>query len=284
MRRDEPFPSPRSGAMGPDSPSKPVGVSVSVSVSVPENGAKEYRDVEIKGRNAIVTGGGSGIGAAIAASLCEAGARVMIAGRREERLRETVASIRAAGGDIAYRPTDVAQADECAALVAAAVDTYGPVDILVNNAGITSHGQAIEQCTAAEWDRVIAINLRAAFLLTCAVLPAMKAQRRGFILMVSSDSGIYHFPRQVIYGLSKHGMNDLVQYILAEYRQYNVHAVALCPGLTDTEMGLGFNPTVRQNVLSAEAVAAWARWAISQPDNMNVAQPIVLSPMRNPME
>src|SRR5688572_10605590 len=112
----------------------------------------------------------------------------------------------------------------------------------------------------------------------------MKARRRGYIVMVSSDSGIHYFANQAIYGLTKHGMNDLVQYILAEYQQYNIHAVALCPGLTDTEMGLGFHPTARENVLTTDAVAAWVRWAIEQPDNMSVARPLVLSPMRSPME
>jgi len=238
--------------------------------------------MEIKGRNAIITGGGTGIGTEIAASLCEAGARVMIAGRREERLVQAAKAIRAKGGEISYRRTDVSVPEECYALVKAAVDAYGPTDILVNNAGILSHGKPIEKHTAEEWDRVVATNLRSAFLLTSAVLPMMREQRRGFILMVSSDSGIHHFANQVIYGLTKHGMNDLVQYILTEYREHNIHAAALCPGLTDTEMGLSFNPPGRGNVLSAKAVAAWARWVISQPDNMNVARPLVLSPMWDP--
>ncbi|NLF02500.1 MAG: SDR family oxidoreductase [Anaerolineales bacterium] len=238
--------------------------------------------MEIAGRVALVTGGGTGIGAAMAADLCQAGARVMIAGRRADRLAETVQAIRASGGEIAYRPTDVAVPEECARLVEATVAAYGPVDILVNNAGVVCHGRTIEEHTVADWDQVMAINLRAAFLLSVAVLPAMRERRQGFILMVSSDSGINHFRNQAIYGLSKHGLVELAQFILAEYAQYNVRALALCPGLTDTEMGLGFHPTVPENVLSAKAVAAWARWAISQPDSMKIAQPLVLSVMRDP--
>ena len=240
--------------------------------------------MDVRGRTAVVTGGGTGIGAAIAADLCEAGARVLIAGRREKELRDTAARIQATGGHAGYRVTDVTVPSECASLLKEAEKLYGSVDILVNNAGIKCHGRPIEEHSADDWDRVMATNVRAAFLLTCGVLPGMKSRKTGFILMVSSDSGIHYYPNQSIYGLSKHCMNALVQFILAEASQDNVHAAALCPGLTDTDMGLSFNPPVLANVLSSKAVAAWARWVISQPDNMNVAQPLVLSPLRDPWE
>ena len=240
--------------------------------------------MQIRGAVGIVTGGGSGIGAAIAASLCAEGARVMIAGRRADRLEAVASGIRAKGGEVLCRATDVADPGQCAQLVTDTVARLGPVDILVNNAGVKCHGRPIEQHTAADWDAVMATNLRSAFLLAAAVLPGMKARRRGFVLMVSSDSGIHHFPNQAVYGLSKHGLNALAQFILAEAGPFNVHAAALCPGLTDTEMGLSFEPPVQANVLSAEAVARWAAWVISQPENMNVARPLVLSPMRDPMQ
>jgi len=240
--------------------------------------------MNVHGRNAVVTGGGTGIGAAIAADLCGAGARVLIAGRREKELRDTAARIQEAGGHVGYRVTDLTVASECTSLLREAESRHGPVDILVNNAGIKCHGKAIEEHTAEDWDRVMATNVRAAFLLTSGVLAGMKARKTGFVLMVSSDSGIHHYKDQSIYGLSKHCMNALVQFILAEAGQDNVHAAALCPGLTDTDMGLSFNPPVLANVLSAKAVAAWARWIISQPDNMNVARPLVLSPMRDPWD
>jgi NAD(P)-dependent dehydrogenase (short-subunit alcohol dehydrogenase family) len=240
--------------------------------------------MDVHGRTAVVTGGGTGIGAAIAADLCQAGARVLIAGRREKELRDTVARIQAAGGQVGYRVTDLTVASECTGLLQEVERRHGPVDILVNNAGIKCHGRAIEAHTADDWDRVMATNVRAAYLLTCGVLAGMKARKAGFILMVSSDSGIHYYRDQSIYGLSKHCMNALVQFILAEAGRDNVHAAALCPGLTDTDMGLSFDPPVRGHVLSAKAVAAWARWVISQPDNMNVAQPLVLSPMRDPWD
>jgi NAD(P)-dependent dehydrogenase (short-subunit alcohol dehydrogenase family) len=240
--------------------------------------------MNIKGCAAVVTGGGTGIGAAIASDLCEAGARVIIAGRREKELRETSARIQAAGGQVSYRVTDVTVPSECIGLLGEAEKRLGPVEILVNCAGIKCHGRPIEDHTAEDWDRVMATNVRSAYLLTAGVLPGMKSRKSGFILMVSSDSGIHHFENQSIYGLSKHCMNALVQFILTEAAQYNVHAAAICPGLTDTDMGLSFDPTTRANVLSAKAVAAWARWVISQPDNMNVARPLVLSPLRDPWE
>jgi NAD(P)-dependent dehydrogenase (short-subunit alcohol dehydrogenase family) len=238
--------------------------------------------MEIKGCSALVTGGGTGIGAAIAADLCRAGARVMIAGRRGVRLAETAAAIRMQGGTVAFRQADIADAAECQALIEAAIAAHGPIDILVNCAGVLCHGLAIEGYDADDWDRTMAINLRAPFLLSSAVLPSMKARGRGWILMLSSDSGTNYFQNQVIYGLSKHGMNDLVQYILAEYKAYGIHAAAICPGLTATEMGLSLEPNYPERVLDPGAVAAWACWLIGQPDNLNVAGPLVLSPRRDP--
>ncbi len=238
--------------------------------------------MDIKGKAAIVTGGGTGIGAAIAERLCSAGVRVMIAGRREHRLESTTESIRKKNLEISYRPTDLRDAKACIALVQSTIDVYGSVDILVNNAGVLCLGRTIEDYSADDWDQTFAVNLRAAFLLCTAVLPVMKSKKNGFILMISSDSGIHYFPDEVIYGLTKHGMNDLVQYILAEYKQYNIHSVALCPGLTATEMGLSLNPAHRENVLEAETIADWAVWVITQPDKINVAKPILISPMYDP--
>jgi NAD(P)-dependent dehydrogenase (short-subunit alcohol dehydrogenase family) len=240
--------------------------------------------MQIRGCTAIVTGGGTGIGAAIAASLCAEGARVMIAGRRRAPLEETAAGLRAAGGEAAFRVTDVASPSECSALVEETASRLGPVDILVNNAGITCHGRRIEEHGAEDWDRVMNANLRSAFLLTGLVLPGMKARRRGFILMVSSESGILYFPNQVIYGLAKHGMNALAGFIQAECSPHNVHAAALCPGLTDTEMGLSLDPPVPGNLLSAAAVARWAAWLISQPDTMSVGRPVMLTTTRDPWD
>jgi NAD(P)-dependent dehydrogenase (short-subunit alcohol dehydrogenase family) len=242
--------------------------------------------VEIKGKTALVTGGGSGIGAAIAEGLCSSGARVMIAGRREEKLLQTVNRIKNLDNrhEIHHRKTDISIPEECDSLVKTVEHTYGPVDILVNNAGILCHGEVIENYTAEDWDRTFAVNLRAPFLLTSIVLPKMKQRGGGFILMISSDSGIYYFPNQVIYGLTKHGMNDLAQFILKEYQQYNIHAAALCPGLTATDMGLSLHPKVRENVLEAETVARFAIYIISQPDTVNLARPVVLSTMKDPWD
>jgi len=238
--------------------------------------------MDISGKVAVVTGGGTGIGAAIAEELSKAGARVLIAGRRARRLEETAARIGAEGGQVAYRVTDVGIPSECEGLLKEAERRFGPVDILVNNAAIKCHGRPIESHSVEDWDQVMDINVRAAFLLTCGVLPSMKSRKTGFILMVSSESGMVYYRDQSIYGLSKHCMNALVQFILAEAKDFNIHAVALCPGLTDTEMGLGFSPPAPENCLSAKVVAACARWVISQPDKINVAQPLAVCNMWDP--
>jgi NAD(P)-dependent dehydrogenase (short-subunit alcohol dehydrogenase family) len=238
--------------------------------------------MDIQGRVAIVTGASAGIGLATARRFASEGAKVVLVARSADKLTQLANELRQQGHDALVLPADMRNKPDVDRMVEKAFQHYGQVDILVNNAGIKCHGRPIEDHTAEDWDRVMATNLRSAFLLTCRVLPMMKEKRRGFILMVSSDSGIHHFRNQAVYGISKHGMNALVQFILAECGQYNIHAAALCPGLTDTEMGLSFDPPVRENVLAAAAVARWASWVISQQDNMNVARPLVLSPMRDP--
>ena len=206
----------------------------------------------------------------------------MVAGRREERLAETAALVRASGGEIDYHVADIAVPEACERLVAATVERFDPVDVLVNNAAITAHGKPLHEWSVAEWDQVMATNVRAAFVLSSLVLPGMRDRKRGCVVMVASDSGTNYFPRQPLYGLSKHALVDLAGYIRTDYGRDSVRAVALCPGLIDTEMGRSFDPTRPEAVLSPVAVAAWARWAISQPDNMSIAGPLILSPTWDP--
>jgi len=240
--------------------------------------------LDIKGKVALVTGGGSGIGAAIAKALAAEGARVMIAGRRPEQLRQTVQAIGELGGDAAIHVGDVARAQDCEALVAATEAQFGPVDVLVNNAGILPKGKPLTDYSVEEWDAVMSVNVRAAFLLAKRVLPRMVERGSGHIVNISSVSGIRFFVGESIYGLSKHALNALTNFISEEYGARGIHCLSICPGLVHTDMGLTLEPTHRDRLLTPEDIAGSVIWALRQRHGVRVPFPIVLEPQDNPWE
>lgn len=145
------------------------------------------RETILKGQTAIVTGGGTGMGAAIARALAREGVRVVICGRRVEPLERTVTAIKEAGGEALAVRADVADEQDVERLVRVTTDAYGTVHILVNNAGIGGGGRIHEHDIPA-WDRIMAVNLRGPFLMARAVLPLMRAQQHGHIVNISSES------------------------------------------------------------------------------------------------
>jgi 3-oxoacyl-[acyl-carrier protein] reductase len=152
---------------------------------------------------AIVTGGGTGIGRGVAIALAGEGARVVVCGRRKEPLEETASAIRARGGEALAVQADVTDERDVNQTIQATLDAYGRIDLLVNNAGI-SGGDPIQRHDVKDWDQVMDINLRGSFLMARAVLPAMRMQRKGHIINISSESGLEYYPGDGSYGVSKH--------------------------------------------------------------------------------
>jgi len=148
----------------------------------------------LQGKVAVVTGGGRGIGRAIARRFAAEGAAVLIASRTEAELRHVASEIEQAGGKSAWVAGDVAREADCAHIVAAARDRLGAVDILVNNAGDYGPVKPVEEISPEEWDRVIAVHLRGAFLLTRLVLPEMYRRKSGAVVNISSLSAKSAFP------------------------------------------------------------------------------------------
>ncbi len=234
--------------------------------------------MNLNGRSALITGGGTGIGAAIARQLAAEGVRLMIAGRRMERLETTAASLRETGAEVHVHSGDLSSGAACKALVRAAIEALGSVDILVNNAGVSAHGRLIEQHGEEDWDAVMGANLKSTFLLTAAVLPHMVARAAGTIVMLSSISAIEHYPNESLYGLTKRGMNDLAEYVTVEYAAKGIRAFAMCPGLVRTEMGMDLaSRFAGEPMLEPEDVAAWVVFALKQPGTVTLAGPIVLA-------
>ncbi len=204
------------------------------------------------GAHALVTGGGRGIGRAIAAALTAAGLRVTVLGRDEAALRQAVASHDAA----AYTVTDVTDADA----LHAALDASAPIDILINNAGAADAAPFARQDRAL-WDRMLLLNLTAAYEACRAVLPGMLARRQGRIVNVASTAGLVGYPYVAAYCAAKHGLIGLTRALAAELARTNVTVNAVCPGFTDTDLVARSARAVADKTgqAAADVVAAYAR-------------------------
>jgi 3-hydroxybutyrate dehydrogenase len=188
----------------------------------------------LSGQHAVVTGGGSGIGAAIAATLLRAGARVTLMGRDAARL-ETQRATLGGGENVACVSVDVIDEAAVNAAFAQAVERLGAVDILVNNAG-QAQAAPFAQTDLALWRRMLDVNLTGAFLCTRAVLPAMLAQKRGRIVTVASTAGQVGYPYVAAYCASKHGVIGMTRALALEVATQGVTVNAVCPGYTETEL------------------------------------------------
>ena len=215
----------------------------------------------LDGRVALVTGAGRGIGRAIAVGLAEAGADLVVASRTPADLEEVAAAARALGRRALVAPADVADEQSVANLVRRALDAYGRLDVLVNSAGISPYYQRAEQMSAAEWDTVLGVNLRGAFLCATAAGRAMIEQGGGSIVSVASIGARVALPRLVAYCASKGGVDQLTKVLAVEWARHNVRVNAIAPGYVETEMtrGLRENPKLQQMLLEQTPMRRLAR-------------------------
>ncbi|MFQ5777385.1 MAG: SDR family NAD(P)-dependent oxidoreductase [Terriglobia bacterium] len=186
--------------------------------------------MKLQGEVALITGGGRGIGRAIAERFAREGAAVMLASRTEAELKTAVAAIQDSGGRAAYLAGDVSRESFLTRVVEQTRKELGEVTILVNNAGIYGGLKALAEVAPEEWDRVMSVNLRSAFLLMRAVLPAMVERGRGVVLNISSVSGKGAFGLSGAYGTSKAGLIALTRTAAADVGRRGVRVNALCPG------------------------------------------------------
>ena len=186
----------------------------------------------LDGKLALVTGGGTGIGLEIARCMTEAGATVVITGRREEVLRDAVEHL---GESAQYLVNDVTDLSSIEGLVARIEATHGPLDILVNNAGINLKKPALE-VTDDEFSRILHTNLHSVFALTRACAARMVARRKGVILMISSMAAYYGIDRVVAYAASKAAVEGMVKVLASEFSGHGVRVNAIAPGFIETAM------------------------------------------------
>ncbi|MEM1121450.1 MAG: SDR family oxidoreductase [Bacteroidota bacterium] len=188
----------------------------------------------LRNKTALITGGGVGIGLGIAQSMIDAGATVVITGRREQVLKEAIAQL---GEKAHYRVNDITQKAKIPNLVADIENNIGPIDILVNNAGI-HHKAWAQDTTDGDFERILQTNLMSVFSLTRACAKGMIARQSGSIIMISSMAGLFGIDRVVAYSVSKTALTGLVRSLVTEYSQHNVRINAIAPGWITSNMFL----------------------------------------------
>jgi NAD(P)-dependent dehydrogenase (short-subunit alcohol dehydrogenase family) len=192
---------------------------------------------KLNGRVALVTGASSGIGRATAEVFASKGAKVVLAARRGEELASLAEEIQGRGGEATVITTDVSSPRDVEAMVAHAIETWGRLDYAVNNAGIEGKFAPITDLSIAEWDAVLGINLRGAFLCMKYEAAAMlEAGGGGAIVNVGSVNSFLGFPSGSAYVASKHGLIGLTTSVSAELASQGIRVNAVCPGIIDTPM------------------------------------------------
>lgn len=191
-------------------------------------------DQALAAKVAVITGGGTGIGQAVAARLAQSGAQVVIIGRRADKLEETVQSISADPAPT-YRAVDVADQAAVSDTLADVTTTYGGIHILVNNAGVNVLKRRVAELSPEDWNYIMQVNATGAFNTIHAVLPQMRERKDGVIINVSSLAGVRpNVLGGAAYSASKHAMSALTTVLALEEKDNGIRATNLCPGEVNT--------------------------------------------------
>jgi NAD(P)-dependent dehydrogenase (short-subunit alcohol dehydrogenase family) len=235
-----------------------------------------------EGQAAIVTGGASGIGRAVAFRLVRDGASVAVVDVSPERTEETVEALQAEhpGAAVIGSTVDVRDETAVAGMKNAALERFGRIDILVASAGILrgvpGKPQTLAETPAEAWDRVIETNLTGMFLTIRAVLPVMQKQRRGNIITLSSMSGRKGIAYDAAYCASKFGVIGLSESLAEEVRPYGIRVQAVLPEAVDTPILAQSGPIFRPpDMLSAERVADFIAYLLALPEDTWLLNPVI---------
>ncbi len=234
----------------------------------------------LTGQVAVVTGGGRGIGVAIARKLAALGATTVICGRTAEPLETTACAISQGGGRCEPMECDVTRWDSVQALARRVEQGFGRLDVLVNNAGVGGVRGPLHEMPLESWDDVFNTNLRGVFYCIRAFAPMMIRAERGDIINISSIAGKNALPNGAAYSASKWGLNGLSYGIAEELRRYNIRVTVICPGSTLSEWAHHGGKDARK-MLQSEDVAHVVEMIVTQAPQ-SFASEIVLRPTQKP--
>ena len=218
--------------------------------------------MELEGKVGLVTGGTSGIGRETAVVFAKAGAKVVVAGRREQEGKETIELIRGTGGDGLFVQTDVAKASEVETLVQKTVERFGRLDVAFNNAGIENAVTPIIRQSEEDFDRTISINLKGVWLcLKYEIQQMLKQGGGGAIVNMASIMGLVGSAGVAAYSASKHGVIGLTKTAALENAKSGIRVNAVCPGFTETPMAdrIFRIPGARKYLLSCHPIGRFGK-------------------------
>ncbi|HBF78959.1 MULTISPECIES: SDR family oxidoreductase [Streptomyces] len=234
----------------------------------------------INGKVVAITGAGSGIGEASALLLASRGAKVVLGGRRGDRLEALAARIEAAGGTAAWTTTDVRRRGDVADLVACARERYSALDVLVNNAGIGPISP-FDELRVEDWDEMIDVNFRGVLYGIAAALPVFREQGKGQFVNVVSTAGLRIVPNQAVYAATKNAVRTLSEGLRQEAGP-DLRVTMVSPGYVGTEFADSVtSPTVKSQAptvdfsLAPDDIARAIAFAIEQPSNVDVGDIVV---------
>ena len=236
---------------------------------------------EIQNKVVIITGASSGLGEATARRLAKNGAKLMLAARREDRLKKLVTEIEKDGGTAKYQVTDVTDRAAVEALAKATHQAYDRIDVLVNNAGLMPLSP-LDETKVDEWDKMIDVNIKGVLYGVAAVLPIMRSQKSGHIINLSSVAGHKVFPAGAVYCATKFAVKAISEGIRLESNG-EIRSTNISPGVIDTELTNTISDEeTAKNVeqmysvaIDADAIARAITYAIEQPADVDINEIII---------
>jgi 3-oxoacyl-[acyl-carrier protein] reductase len=227
---------------------------------------------DLRGQTALVTGAGRGIGRAVAKALASKGSRVFMAARTASQLESTADEIRRSGAAAVPVPTDLADEQDIGSLFARIRKEAGRLDILINNAGVGIYGPLVD-FTSADFDTVMQVNAKAAFLCCQQALRLMIPRKSGYIINISSVVGFKGYPNQAAYTASKHAILGLTKSLAAEVQEHGIRVSAILPGGVNTQLIAKARPDLDPKILlQPEDIAQAVLYLLSLSEHAAVDQ------------